>query len=92
VTMRASVVVVGRISRVGVECKWSVVINSGDMSMFDFGCRSLINLSLSIGSFYILTFATSFLLNNCSPQSMPSLALALKRFNKQTSNPLTAVL
>jgi hypothetical protein len=47
VTMRASVVVVGGISCVGVECKWSVIMNSGDMSIFDFGCRSSINLSLN---------------------------------------------
>jgi hypothetical protein len=40
VTMRASVVVVGGMSCVGVECKWSMIMNSGDVSIFDFGCRS----------------------------------------------------
>jgi hypothetical protein len=46
--MRASVVVVGGMSCVGVECKWSMIMNRGDMSIFDFGCRSSINLSLNV--------------------------------------------
>jgi hypothetical protein len=31
----------------GGECKWSSVMKDMDMSDFDFGCRSPINLSLA---------------------------------------------
>jgi hypothetical protein len=44
VMMRMSVVVLGEMSCAGVQCKWSMITNSVDMIIFDFGCRSLINL------------------------------------------------
>jgi hypothetical protein len=47
VMMRASVVVVGEMNCDGVECKWSMVMTGRDMSIFDFGCRSPINLSVA---------------------------------------------
>jgi hypothetical protein len=40
VMMRASVVVVGELNCDGVESKWSMVMTGGDMSIFDFGCKS----------------------------------------------------
>jgi hypothetical protein len=40
VKMRASVVVVGELNCDGVESKWSMVMTGGDMSIFDFGCKS----------------------------------------------------